>query len=489
MRTSLPSTQRWLAIRTQFVIDAGIVFFSVWLASAIRFEDLWPEVTMARYWPALVAGRLAPPATVYIFGLYSLQGAHLRKRERVALLCVAFVACLLVLLAMGSLNFSSRIGRGVMAWQAPIGLALLLAHHGALVQRGLSARRRMAIVIGESRDELALRILQGVSPPQTDVVGYFSPQPLGGALSTLHLGTCRDIVRQMDERGIDALICSDPHLRHPDMSPILRRVCFSGHPVLSLTDVLEEAYGAVPLSLVNMEWLVHASAMPRREYVRKLKRLFDVGCSLVFGVVLALPLLAGMVLVRLTSKGPVFYSQVRSGRHGRTFKVHKLRTMRVDAEANGAQWAAGRKDPRLTPVGGLLRTFRLDEIPQLWNVLTGDMSFVGPRPERPEFVEKLAQDIPFFEERLLVQPGLTGWAQVCYPYGASVEDARRKLEYDLYYMKHMSMMLDFFILLDTVRTVLRGGAARRGAEALKRIEQLTGEPEPEPITLGLPQAV
>lgn len=488
MRNSLPSTQRWLAIRTQFVIDAAIVFFSVWLATMLTFGEFWPAA-ISRYWPALLAASLTLPAAVYIFGLYSLQGVQFRKRERIALLCVAFFACVLAMLAMGSLNFSSRIGRGVILWQIPIGLGLLLLHHGALVQRGLSVRRRMALVIGESRDELALKILNGVRPPQTDVIGYFSPAPLGGALAALHLGSCKDIVQQMDERGVDALICSDQHLRHPDMSSTLRRVCFSGHQVLSLTDVLEEAYGAVPLSLVSIEWLVHASAMPRRGYARKLKRLFDVGCSIFFGILLSPFLVAGIALVRLTSKGPVFYSQIRSGKHGRTIEVYKLRTMRVDAEANGAQWAAGRKDPRLTPVGGMLRTFRIDEIPQLWNVLVGDMSFVGPRPERPEFVEKLAQEIPFFEERLLVQPGLTGWAQVCYPYGASVEDARRKLEFDLYYMKHMSMMLDFFILLDTVRTVLRGGAARRGAEALKQIEQLSGEPEPEPITLGLPQTV
>lgn len=486
MRTTLPSTQRWLAIRTQFVIDALIVFFSVWLASVLRFGEFWPSV-ISRYWPALSVASVTLPTVIYIFGLYSLQGVHLRKRERVALLIVAFLCCLVALLAMGSLNFSSRIGRGVIAWQIPIGFSLLLFHHSVLVQRGLSVRRRMALVIGETRDELSLRILEGVKPPQTDMIGYFSKEPLPGALATLHLGTCQDIVPKMDELGIHALICSEQHLHHPGMSQTLRRVCFSGHRVLSLTDVMEEAYGAVPLSLVNIEWLVHASAMPHRSYARKLKRLFDVGCSLVFGVILALPLLAGILLVRLTSKGPVFYSQIRSGKHGRTIRVHKLRTMRVDAEKNGAQWAAGRKDPRLTPVGGLLRTFRIDEIPQLWNVLVGDMSFVGPRPERPEFVEKLAEEIPFFEERLLVQPGLTGWAQVCYPYGASVEDARRKLEYDLYYMKHMSLMLDFFILLDTVRTVLRGGALRQGAEALQKIEQMCGEPLPAPIHLGLPQ--
>lgn len=486
MSTSLPSTQRWLTIRTQFAIDSLIVFGSVWVASVIRFQDLWPDGIM-RYWSAIAAASLVLPAMIYIFGLYSLQGNPLRKRERVSLLCVAFFTCVIVLLAVGSLNFSSRLGRGVLALQMPIGLGLLITHHSFLVRRGLEVRRRMALVISDPRDELSLKILHGVKPPQTEVVGYFSPQPLAGKLADLHIGTCTEIVKNMERLQIDALICAESHLRHPDMSATLRRVCFSGHQVSRLTDVIEEAYGAVPLSLVNVEWLVHASALPRRGYVRKLKRLADVLFSLFFGLLLFPALLVGIALVRLTSKGPIFYSQVRSGRHGRTIRVNKLRTMRVDAEANGAQWAAGRKDPRLTPVGGLLRTFRIDEIPQLWNVLMGDMSFIGPRPERPEFVAQLAREIPFYEERLLVQPGLTGWAQVCYPYGASVEDTRRKLEYDLYYMKHMSMMLDFFILLDTVRTVLHGGACRHGAEALRQIEQLSLVQAPTPIDLGLPQ--
>ena len=135
----------------------------------------------------------------------------------------------------------------------------------------------------------------------------------------------------------------------------------------------------------------------------------------------------------------------------------KLRTMRVDAEKDGAQWS-GKRDPRVTLVGRFLRRYRIDEIPQLWHVLCGDMSFVGPRPERPEIVAQLAKQLPYYEERLMVQPGISGWAQVSYPYGASVLDARRKLEYDLYYMKHMSLFLDVFILLDTVRIVLTGGA-------------------------------
>jgi len=163
--------------------------------------------------------------------------------------------------------------------------------------------------------------------------------------------------------------------------------------------------------------------------------------------------------VRLTSRGPVFYHQERVGLNGRVFTVHKLRTMREDAEAaTGPVWS-GPNDARVTPIGGFLRRARLDEIPQLWNVLLGEMSFVGPRPERPSFVQELTEKIPFYGQRHVVKPGVTGWAQVRYTYGASIEDAIEKLQYDLYYIKNMSFALDVVIVLDTIKTVV----LRRGA--------------------------
>jgi lipopolysaccharide/colanic/teichoic acid biosynthesis glycosyltransferase len=239
-----------------------------------------------------------------------------------------------------------------------------------------------------------------------------------------------------------------------------------------VTEACEEIHQAIPLELIDHEWLLHACGQPGYFYVSKLKRLADVLIAGSLGLA-ALPLfLAAWLLVRLTSKGPGIYSQVRVGRFGESFRVYKLRTMRIDAEANGPQWSKTKGDPRVTPFGNILRKFRIDEIPQLWNILQGEMSFVGPRPERPEFTEQLASQIPFFRERLLLRPGLTGWAQVCYPYGASVEDARRKLEFDLYYIKHMSLSLDAFILLDTVKTILRGGASERRGIRLAQFEHV-----------------
>ncbi|HEY8351792.1 MAG TPA: exopolysaccharide biosynthesis polyprenyl glycosylphosphotransferase, partial [Sphingomonadales bacterium] len=190
-----------------------------------------------------------------------------------------------------------------------------------------------------------------------------------------------------------------------------------------------------------------------------LKRLFDVTTSLLL-LLLTLPILiVTAIAIKVTSPGPVFYRQERVGQGGRTFMVLKFRSMRTDAERNGPQWAQA-NDDRVTPVGRLIRTARIDEIPQIFNVLKGDMSFVGPRPERPVFVEQLAKEIPFYLERHRVKPGITGWAQINYPYGASVEDARHKLQYDLYYIKNYSIFLDFLVLIQTLRVVLWPEGAR-----------------------------
>ena len=182
------------------------------------------------------------------------------------------------------------------------------------------------------------------------------------------------------------------------------------------------------------------------------------------GLILASPLmLLSALLVKLESpRDPILYHQERVGLNGETFTIHKFRTMRTDAEARtGPVWSAGDGDPRITAVGRFMRKTRLDEIPQLWNVLRGDMSLIGPRPERPSFVEQLTQQIPFYGQRHVVKPGVTGWAQVRYAYGASVEDALEKMQYDLYYVKHMSLMVRHLIALETIKTV-RAAAGRAG---------------------------
>jgi sugar transferase (PEP-CTERM system associated) len=227
-----------------------------------------------------------------------------------------------------------------------------------------------------------------------------------------------------------------------------------------LASVYEEYTGKIAVENLRPSWFIFSDGFRQSAWLGMVKRVSDLVLA-ALALVLAVPVMALVALaVRLTSKGPVLYHQSRVGRHGRVFTVHKFRSMDHDAEADtGAVWSKGEADPRITAVGHVLRRTRLDELPQLWNILKGDMSFVGPRPERPEFVSQLAREIPYYGQRHVVRPGLTGWAQVRYTYGASVEDALMKLQYDLFYIKNLSLALDVFILFSTMKTVL----LRRGA--------------------------
>jgi len=218
--------------------------------------------------------------------------------------------------------------------------------------------------------------------------------------------------------------------------------------------------GRVSLHAVKPSWFVFSDGFRRSKWNDFLKRVLDLVAGFV-GLVVSLPLMVLVALiVRLDSKGPIIYRQIRTGRMGKCFEVLKFRSMRIDAEQiNGAQWAT-ENDPRITRVGGFLRKYRLDELPQFFNVIRGEMSFVGPRPERPCFVEELRKTIPYYDERHSVRPGITGWAQVQYRYGSTVEDDIRKLEYDLFYLKHLSLPFDLAIIFQTIRIVIGGHGAR-----------------------------
>ena len=249
----------------------------------------------------------------------------------------------------------------------------------------------------------------------------------------------------------------DDMLMAPALYPRLRRLRFEGIEVLSPLAVAETYSGRMPLEWVNEELFMQVSMESGLPMVWRAKRLMDVALS---GLACVL-LLPGALLVALLTKvshpgAPVFYSQVRAGQFGKPFRIYKFRTMRPGAESEtGPVWAAA-DDPRITALGRVLRRFRIDEVPQFVNILRGEMSLVGPRPERLELSERLAEKIPYYEERENVTPGLTGWAQIRYPYGSTVEDAARKLEYDFYYIKHLSLALDLQIVLSTLRIVLFG---------------------------------
>lgn len=233
----------------------------------------------------------------------------------------------------------------------------------------------------------------------------------------------------------------------------------TGTPIFSLSDFIENFLFLVPVKEISDNWFIRSTGftMLHNSVALRVKRIMDIiTCLLLF--LFTLPItLATAVLIKLRSPGPVFFSQTRVGMLGNEFKVYKFRTMRTDAEISGAQWAS-ENDPRIIPGGHFLRKTRIDEIPQCWNILKGQMSFIGPRPERPEFTSTLNKEIPYYDLRHVVKPGLTGWAQVKYPYGASTEDSLRKLQFDLYYIKNYSLLLDLNIVLRTIKiTLLRGG--------------------------------
>jgi sugar transferase (PEP-CTERM system associated) len=274
------------------------------------------------------------------------------------------------------------------------------------------------------------------------------------------LGTASEMTRIIAEHHVDRIVVglSDRRGRLPIEE--LLRAKLSGVRVEDATTTYERLTGKILIDDLKPSWLIFSDGFRASRFTRFVKRMLDLSLSII-GVVPALPLMALTALaIKLDSAGPVLYSQERVGENGRVFTVYKFRSMRADAERSGQPIWARDKDDRITRVGRFIRLTRLDELPQLWNVLRGDMSFVGPRPERPFFVEQLAREIPFYLQRHAVKPGLTGWAQVKYQYGSSVEDAMEKLRYDLYYIKHMSVFFDLTIVLDTVKVILFGKGAK-----------------------------
>lgn len=272
----------------------------------------------------------------------------------------------------------------------------------------------------------------------------------------------RDIANLKDQLikyKINTVVTSN----NPKYGPEVARYLFESIALkikyFNLTDFYEKITGKIPITALERHWFLDNISKKNSAWFLVVKRILDILFSIFFGLIylLLLPLIA--LLIKLESHGPVIYSQERVGLGGKIFKVYKLRSMVQNAETGGAQWAQ-HGDSRVTRIGRLIRKTRIDEAPQFFNILKGEMSFVGPRPERPEFVEELKKDIPFYNERHLVKPGLTGWAQINFPYGSSVEDAQQKLSYDLFYIKNQSIALDISIILKTINTVFNASLGR-----------------------------
>jgi sugar transferase (PEP-CTERM system associated) len=299
--------------------------------------------------------------------------------------------------------------------------------------------------------------------PNAHIVGYVSGPnerepavPLGEIL--VQQGTLPDMARKL---GVDEIVVALTERRSGSMP--LRQLLdckASGIKVYDLNTHFEKTLGQIRVDYLSASWLIFGDGFNQGAWRTAVKRVFDIFCaSLLIAVSLPIMVVAA-ACIKFESRGPMLYRQERVGQNGRTFSIAKFRSMRTDAEKDGKPVWAAANDNRVTRVGAIIRRLRIDELPQLVNVLRGDMSLVGPRPERPFFVEQLTQEIPFYALRHSVKPGVTGWAQVRYPYGATVEDSQEKLQFDLYYVKNHTLFLDMVVLMETVSVVLTGKGAR-----------------------------
>lgn len=345
-----------------------------------------------------------------------------------------------------------------------MGLAILVLVVDRLLLNsffGSSAFRRRVMVLGAGDRAQRLRALGEKPETGFAIVAYIAMSDDQRIVEeAIPRAAIHDLGRFVENLGVSEVVLALQERRNALPLKDLLRIKTKGVHVNDFSSFIERETGRVDLDTINPSWLIFSDGFSSgRMFSSAVKRIFDIAASVIL-LALTFPVIALFAfLVKLDSKGPAFFRQQRVGLFGEPFTLVKLRSMRIDAEKDGAKWAE-ENDPRITKLGRFIRKVRIDELPQTWAVLKGQMSFVGPRPEVPSFVESLEEEIPFYGERHMVKPGITGWAQINYPYGASVEDSRCKLEYDLYYAKNYTPFLDFVILLQTLRVVLWPEGAR-----------------------------
>lgn len=401
---------------------------------------------------------------VFVGFFYLLILGAFRRQTLLSLRSLAIVIFVSHLLTFVSLTVLFYILPSTRIWLSTLVPSLLISMNGIFAvhyafDRLVASRRfrRRVLVLGAGRvASRIVRMLDSGYAPMTRCVGFLQIEEGPIAVpeeDVLHpVGSLEDLIvgQSVDE----VVVALDERREHLPVDSLLQ--CrLKGVVVTNLSSFLEREEGRVDTESLHPSWMIFSSGFTAATRVQRLiKRVFDVLVSLVI-LTVTLPILAAAALAILVEDGrPIFYRQDRIGLNGRRFRLLKFRSMSVDAEEDGKPKWADLDDPRITSVGGVLRRTRIDELPQLYNVLRGEMSLIGPRPERPEFVEQLEAQIPFYDYRHTVKPGISGWAQINYPYGSSIEDAKEKLKYDLYYIKNYSIFLDFLVLLQTFRVVI-----------------------------------
>ena len=403
-------------------------------------------------------------AAFYLFDLYDFIVMHDRRELMLRLmqaLGLAWIALAVSFYAYPRL----MLGRGVSVIALPMALALMagwrISIHWFLGHPDFG-ERILIVGSGNLAVEVARQVLDRPDAGYR-IVGFVGTDSelLGKSLINPRvIGLTEDLDEIVKREGIDRIVVAMGERRGQLPTDKLLKLSLAGDvSVEEGATFYERVTGRVSLNMIRPSWLIF-SGRGRQARLAGIIRNGVHRLVALTGAVLSLPLVVlTAILIKIDSRGPVFYKQERVGKNGRPFVLTKFRSMKLDAEKAGPVWA-NKADERITRVGRIIRKIRVDEIPQFWNILRGEMNFVGPRPERPHFVAQLAQEIPYYEQRHLIAPGLTGWAQINYPYGASIEDARQKLQYDLFYIKNHSLFLDAIILFETIKIILFGRGAQ-----------------------------
>ena len=441
---------------TWMLVDLGIVLVGVSVAYAVFPPPEFLSTPHIALWQAMAIFAFSVAMASMVFGLYERETILSRSRILARMLLTTGTATVVVYTLIYVIMYSTvsrRITALVMfeLLVGSVGIRLFACWAVTKVRRGLLVVGRRTLF--ESFEQAQA---QGLLP-EYRLVGYADTQEgsAGSMCDPYYCGRIEDQIPKLGENGILDIVVAADATRDPRLMNWLIPSLQGGCRVTNEAIFYEKATGQILVDEITPDWFISADLKVHCDRQASFKWVLDLGTAVV-GLLLSAPLWPLIALaIKLCDRGPVFYTQERVGQNGLVFTLYKFRTMRTDAEQGHSIWSSP-GDPRVTRVGRWLRRTRLDELPQLYNVLIGNMSIIGPRPERPDLVGQLCEKVPYYTERHLIKPGLTGWAQISFRYGSSVEDAKRKLQFDLYYLKHMSFELDMIILLRTAGTFLRG---------------------------------
>jgi len=440
--------------------DLLIVNGSIFLSAILRLglNAGWDYI-QSNPWSFILTG------WIYIITFFSMELYDIRKDFKsignVMAITLASTSAFVITTLLFYMNWSLRIGRGVFILNGILIILFIIGWrilYSYLLEQPIFKRNVLIIGAGWAGKTISQEINRS-QKSGLRMVGFIDDDPLkkGKLVDGIPvLGDRYTIDKVIRKNDIDLIVAAITHEKHADLIKALINCSWKGVDIIDMPAIYEQLTGKIPFKHINNMWMLHIAIGKPKLYSRLIKPILEAIIALILFILLIPVMVVLAIVIKCDSRGRIFYTQERVGKDGRKFTIMKFRTMVENAESlTGAVYAAD-NDPRITKIGRFLRKWRMDEIPQLLNVIKGDMSLVGPRPERDIFIREFEEKIPFYTQRLLVRPGLTGWAQVKFPYASSIEQTEEKLQYDLYYIKNMSFILDFVVFLKTIRVVLFG---------------------------------